>query len=217
MNRICSWTSVASFVSALVWLTVPGAAPAEAQQPMAPIVAAGSEPLEPGDALRLSFSREVEFNGDYPVDSRGMVNLPILGERSVAALPVDRLTDSLVVEYNRQIRNQTVQIDWLRRVRILGQVQVPGIYLVDPTMTVLDAVAMAGGVKPDGKLDGTKVLREGVEVRSDLRPETLVLEGVRSGDQIMVPQKSWFSRNSSFLIGTAVTSAIVIYTTIINN
>jgi protein involved in polysaccharide export with SLBB domain len=146
-----------------------------------------------------------------------MVNLPILGERRVSNVAAQTLVDSLVLEYDEQIRNQTVQIDWLRRIRILGEVQIPGLYLVDPTMTLLDAVALAGGVSADGKLDGTKILRDGVAVTSDLRAETLVFENVGSGDQVMVGKKSWFARNTGLVLGTLATLSIVIVTSVISN
>lgn len=212
MNRYSRWILIVFLPISLA--SAP--APVLAQQ-TAEGTAGGSDPLEPGDALRLSFSREVEFNGEYPVDSRGMVNLPILGERRVSNVAAQTLVDSLVLEYDEQIRNQTVQIDWLRRIRILGEVQIPGLYLVDPTMTLLDAVALAGGVSADGKLDGTKILRDGVAVTSDLRAETLVFENVGSGDQVMVGKKSWFARNTGLVLGTLATLSIVIVTSVISN
>jgi protein involved in polysaccharide export with SLBB domain len=211
VNRYVSWIVVVTLL--LLVSTPEPSLPQQANE----AATGASAPLEPGDALRLSFSREVEFNGDYPVDSRGMVNLPILGEQNVSDLAARELVDSLVIAYDQQIRNQTVQIDWLRRIRILGEVQQPGLYLVDPTMTLLDAVALAGGVSANGKLDGTKVLRDGVEVTSDLNSETLVLEDVRSGDQVMVAQKSWFARNTGLVLGTLTTLTIVVVTSIIRN
>jgi len=114
--------------------------------------AADKHPLIPGDAIRLAFWREPDFNGDYPVDENGSVVLPILGYRKVNGIPPADLKAILLDEYREQLRNQDVQITLLRRVRILGAVHEPGLYFVDPTMTLGDAVALAGGATGDGKV-----------------------------------------------------------------
>ena len=105
------------------------------------------EPLTPGDALKLSFWREPELNGQYEIDESGTTVLPILGTRNVTALPAGELKTKLTEEYGQELRNQEVQIVLLRRVRVLGEVNRPGLYYLDATMTLGDAIALAGSVK----------------------------------------------------------------------
>lgn len=170
---------------------------------------ATSQPLQPGDALSVSFSMEPALNGIYYVDEGGRVNLPILGSRSVGTVPPAELKQALVDEYDGQLRNQTVQITWLRRVVVFGAVNVPGLYHVDGTMTLADAIALAGGATPIGKLDGVQIVRNGQVIQDDLPASTLVGQQIYSGDQITVPERSWVSRYAGVLIG-ATLSAITL-------
>jgi len=162
--------------------------------------------LEPGDAIRLAFWREPELSGEYPVDETGAVVLPFLGHRNVTGIPPATLKKQLLEEYGEQLQNQQVQLTLLRRVRVLGAVNVPGLYFVDPTMTLGDAIALAEGVASDGKLDDIKIFRDGEEIRSNLDSTVRVTDEVRSGDQILVPQRSWFNRNGAVIIASMVTA-----------
>lgn len=164
------------------------------------------EPLEPGDALKLNFWREPELSGQYEIDEAGMTVLPILGARDVTRPPAGELKLQLTDEYNREIRNQEVQITLLRRVRVLGEVNRPGLYYLDATMTLGDAVALAGSVTGQGKRNDIRIVRDGVEVNSNLSLSELALEQVTSGDEILVPERTWFSRYGAFLIGAVISA-----------
>ncbi len=164
------------------------------------------EPLEPGDALKLNFWREPELSGQYEIDEAGMTVLPILGARDVTTLPAGDLKRRLTDEYNQEIRNQEVQITLLRRVRVLGEVNQPGLYYLDATMTLGDAIALAGSVTSQGKQNDIRIVREGREVNSNLSLSELALEQVTSGDEILVPERSWFSRYGAILIGATISA-----------
>ena len=173
-------------------------------------------PLAPGDAIRIAFWREPELNGEYPVDETGMVVLPLLGARSVSSFAPAQLKTQLTDDYAKELRTpDDVQIVLLRRVRVLGAVKEPGLFLVDPTMTLGDAVALAGGATADGKLNGIRIMRGGLEVRADLDQSTPMAEHLRSGDQILVPQKSWLSRNTTLVIGGGLSAAALIIANLI--
>lgn len=164
------------------------------------------EPLEPGDALKLNFWREPELSGQYEIDEAGMTVLPLLGARDVTTLPAGELKRRLTDEYNQEIRNQEVQITLLRRVRVLGEVNQPGLYYLDATMTLGDAIALAGSVTSQGKQNDIRIVREGREVNSNLSLSELALEQVTSGDEILVPERSWFSRYGAILIGATISA-----------
>jgi polysaccharide export outer membrane protein len=168
-------------------------------------------PLEPGDAIEVRFSREPDQNGTYDVDQAGYVGLPFLGSRDVTGVPSSELHAGLIDAYQQQLRNQTVQVRLLRRVRVLGAVNNPGLYRVDATMTLADIIARAGGATDDGKLEDTRIQREDGTVRADVEGGAGVYS-LQSGDQVYVPLKSWFVRNSAVLAAgfmSAVTIIIV--------
>ena len=167
-------------------------------------------PLAPGDVIQLAFWREPQLGGDFPVDESGTVVLPLLGVRTVAQRPASELKRTLQEEYAQQVRNQEVRITLLRRVRILGAVKNPGLYRVDPTMTVVDALALAGGATEQGKLKGVRIYRDGKQVGAPLDPNAHLLPQLRSGDQIVVPERSWFARNGVYVVAAGISAVGII-------
>lgn len=174
----------------------------------APSAAASSEydtsPLRPGDAIRVDFSMEPDQSGTYRVDPSGEVPLPFLGARTVTETEPALLRKELKSAYDEQLRNQTVEIRLLRRVRVLGAVANPGLYDVDATMSLADLVAEAGGTTPRGSLDDVRIVRDGGSVRTNLEDSRRVFATLESGDHVLVPERSWFARHSSSLIGAGV-------------
>jgi protein involved in polysaccharide export with SLBB domain len=180
-------------------------------------LAASDEPLRPGDRLRVSFSEERTLDGEFSVDESYRAALPLLGQTSVRDLAGTALRDSLMRAYEGQVRNQSVQVVLLRRVRVLGEVETPGLYHVDPTMTLLDAIALAGGPTPLGRLDDVDNIRDGRMVAQNIDTNDLVGSFVRSGDQIMVPQRSWLSRNAPWVVGGTVSATAILVTILLNS
>ena len=173
--------------------------------------AGGTEaPLIPGDEIRVSFSEEPVLNGQFAIDETGVVSLPLLGAVSVTNQPANELKTDLLKEYGERTRNQSVQVIYLRRVRILGEVRAPGLYFVDPTMTFDDAIALAGGATEVGNLENVRLVRDGREVVDGLDVSLSIPASMQSGDQIFVPKTSWFSRYGAVLIGAGISALGVI-------
>lgn len=171
--------------------------------------------LRPGDAVRVAVWREPDLSGEFQLDQRGYATFPKLGPVLVAALHPDSIRPALVAEYAKYLVNPSVEVVPLRRVSVLGAVAKPGLYPVDPTMTLADAVALAGGAAPDGKRDVVELRRGDEVVVARFEPGTPVSRThLRSGDQLWVPQKGWLSRNpwifTSVLAAAATIGAVVI-------
>jgi polysaccharide export outer membrane protein len=182
-----------------------------------PLAAQGSaNGLQPGDAIRLKIWREPDLSGDFQVDERGDVVFPRLGPMRVSHLGADSLKNLLVLTYATYLRDPSIEVSLLRRVNVQGAVRNPGLYQVDQTQTIADVLAQAGGATPDGKPDRVELLRDGVRTGIRLQKDTRLFgSAVHSGDQLWVPQRSWFSRNSGPLIGAGITATVVIITTLI--
>jgi protein involved in polysaccharide export with SLBB domain len=119
----------------------------------------------------------------------------------------------------RLFSNPFVTITPLFRVAVLGHVRSPGLYTVDPTLSVLDLVALAGGPTPAANTDKITVYRSGaasyVNYEDEaLRGRTLAEVGVRSGDEVMVPRK-WFAREDWFLVLQLMTLALTTATFVV--
>lgn len=198
----------------LVLLARLAPAPAAAQSPAADVAT-----LQPGDLVRVLIWQEKDLSGEFLVDEQGKVTLPLLGERQAAGVPIPQLRESLVREYQAQLRNPSITITPLRRVNVLGEVNKPGVYPVDLTVTLLEVVGLAGGVNPQGDLRRIQIVRrDGTVLQERVRAETeLLATGIRSGDQVFVGRRSWVDRNSGpllaaviSLVGSAVSTIIIV-------
>jgi polysaccharide biosynthesis/export protein len=181
-----------------------------AQQATTPVAATvdRADVLRPGDIVRLNVWREETFSGEYMVDGSGRVVLPRLGAVEVEGVPTAELRARILEGLARYLRNPSVEVVFLRRITIHGAVTNAGLYPVDPTMTVLDALALAGGARPEGRLDRMELIRADGEVVTV--PTTGVQMGelrVRSGDQLFVPEQGWFRRNS-MLVATGLSATV---------
>lgn len=104
--------------------------------------------LGTGDKLRIAVFEEPELSGDFDVDSSGSISLPLIGEvttngldpRDLEARIIEQLRDGYLI--NPQV---TVKVLEYRPFYILGGVRTPGSYPYVNGMTVLNAVALAGG------------------------------------------------------------------------
>jgi polysaccharide export outer membrane protein len=194
-------------IAAIVAVSLAAAASAAAQATGGgPGGGDASAPLQPGDAVRLGFWREPALSGEYAVDESGTVVLPYLGGRSVTGVDPLALRRRLAEEYAGVLENQEVQIGLLRRIRILGAVRNPGLYRVDATMTIADALALAGGLAPNGRAGDIRILRAGETIPVDLAGGAPAGLALRSGDQITVAEAGWFARNSGALLGAAISA-----------
>jgi polysaccharide export outer membrane protein len=165
-----------------------------------------------GDLIRLKIWREPDMSGDFTVDEGGVATLPRLGPIRVGNLPADSLKRTLVRSYSKYLRDPAVDITVLRRITVLGAVRTPNVYHVEPTMTVADALALAGGAAPNGKVDEVELRRRdrGAPVKLT-RGTRLADTPIRSGDELYVPQRSWVSRNAPLVFGAVGTTISVLY------
>jgi len=92
--------------------------------------------LLPGDVVRIQIWREEDLSGEFQLDEGGTVVLPLLGPKAVMGISPDRLRDQLTDEYADYLVNTAVNVTLLRRIAVLGEVRVPGVYTIDATNSV---------------------------------------------------------------------------------
>jgi polysaccharide biosynthesis/export protein len=203
---------VSALYATLVLLLLPAAVGAQASGGVAAnagtaptaLDTALAEEARPGDLVRIRIWQEDDLSGEFPVEETGHVVLPRLGPVDVRGLAPDALRTDLMERYEAFLPHSSISIVVLRRVQILGAVRNPGLYSVEPTMTVSDALALAGGITNRGK-SRIDLVRGGQRISADLSSETPIAGSpLRSGDQLHVPERGWFSRN-----GAIVSAAIV--------
>jgi protein involved in polysaccharide export with SLBB domain len=171
--------------------------------------------LRAGDVIRLRIWREPDLSGDFPVDETGVAVFPKIGAYAVRHDSPETLKAKLVNAYQVYLRNPSIDVTLLRRVNVLGAVRNPGLYPVDATMTVADALALAGGTTPDGHPDKVELVRNGERLTVRVSRRTRIVESpIRSGDQLYVPERSWVSRNAGLVaagLSASVTLALALF------
>lgn len=185
-------------------------APAQSSAP----AAAPSDNPRPGDIVRLTIWREPDMSGEFRIDENGVVVLPRLGRMRVVDDSPEVLERKLVREYERFLQHSSIDVTLLRRVQVLGAVRNPGLYPVDATMSVADALALAGGATSEGNPRRVQLVRDGERIGVKLNADTpLASAQIRSGDQLFVPERSWYIRNSGVVAAalTATTSLIIAF------
>jgi polysaccharide export outer membrane protein len=166
--------------------------------------------------VRLKIWREPDLSGEFQVDERGEVVFPKIGPMLVTRLSADSLKTLLVTTYATYLRDPSVDVTLLRRVNVLGAVRSPGLYQVDQTKTIADVLAQAGGATPDGKPDQVELRRGGTASGIRLTRDTHLFESpIQSGDQLWVPQRSWFARNSGPLVAAGITATAIVIATLL--
>jgi protein involved in polysaccharide export with SLBB domain len=181
--------------------------PAIAQDAATPADDGVNPVLQPGDKVRLRIWREPDLSGEFAVDERGVVVFPKIGPVAVGRLTTDSVKSLLVANYTQFLQNPSVEVVFLRRINVLGWVKNPGLYYVDPTMTLADALALAGGVNPDGNSKKIALYRDGAPVAEGLSEQSLLTDlPLHSGDQLRVPQRSWLSRNAAVVVGATISA-----------
>jgi len=141
------------------------------------------------------------------VSQTGMINLPLLGELSVTGSTVSGLEEKLRQLYDKYIYNPQVGVlvsDFRQKVSIIGAVHKPGDFVISGPKTLIDLLAMAGGVTPAA---GTQVhlYRRGPNGHENYVIDLLVLasnpgsyndkninQPLQAGDVVNVPQAGMF-------------------------
>ncbi len=196
-------------VALCTWLALGAVLPHEshAQQAPSPQLAT----LGPGDGLRLRIYREPDLSGEYVVDERGVVVLPKIGEWRVTGIPADSVRGAIRAALRQFLATESIEITPFRRVAVTGAVLKPGLYPVDPSMSVADALILAGGVSPTGKERVVELRTAGAQNGRKISAEMRVWDtGAGGTQQLHVPQKPWAQRNGTLLVSLTISAITAI-------
>ena len=116
------------------------------------------------DVLAINVWKEAEISRSVPVRSDGKISLPLAGEVQAAG----QTPRQLEVEIAKRLQNYisepevTVIVQQInsQKFNILGQVVKPGSYPLTNSLTILDAIAVAGGFRDFAKKKSIYILRQ---------------------------------------------------------
>ena len=162
--------------------------------------------LRPGDVLQIVVWGQTEYSGSFKVDETGRIPYPVIGAIDTRGKTMAQIRNEIRVALSQIFNAPFVTVTPQFNIAVLGEVRNPGLFSVDPTQTVLDIVAMAGGPNSNGNINKIRLLRGGQTL--DLRLErdrvgalTLQEVGLRSGDQIMVARRGFTGDDLRMLLG----------------
>jgi protein involved in polysaccharide export with SLBB domain len=187
--------------TALFLLLLALAVPAGAQTPS---TGAGYG-IKPGDQIVTDFftaggERLQSVQGERIVDRDGNVYFPYVGTVHVEGLDAGGIRDLLIRKFQPFYNDPVITVNVQLRVNVTGVVPAPGHYLLDPTSTIVDALATAGGAGGEiainnnvaGDPSEVRLIRtDGETMLLDLRPDNADPDVlgmlIQSGDWIHVP------------------------------
>lgn len=167
----------------------------------AAVVVAGDYVIGPDDVLAINVWKENEISQEVPVRPDGKVSLPLIGDVQASGLTPQGLQQSIRARLASYLVNPTVTV-MVREARshrfnVVGEVQHPGSYVLGQPLTVLDALATAGGFRDFAKTGSIYVLRlhgEGNHERLAFNYKQVISGrnlgqniSLRPGDTVVVP------------------------------
>lgn len=157
--------------------------------------------IGPGDLLRISVLREPELGEQVRVLDSGNITLPLIGDVHVAGLDPGAAANTIAALYLRENYLKHPDVDVFVQqydsapVSVLGQVRNPGTYMITAPRTLLDLLAMAGGLTPVAdrhimieRGPGAKQREERVFLSNRSHDALMANVIIDPGDRILVPK-----------------------------
>jgi polysaccharide export outer membrane protein len=177
------------FVFAIAGISAGVSVPASAQTPPSTSSAA-SYILGPNDRIRLKVYGENDISGEYEIDNTGQVSIPLAGHIRAAGATTRQLEKSIASALSKGIVRDprvNVEIAQYRPYYILGEVKKSGEYPYRHGLTVMDAVASAGGFTYRANENKVVLRRSGAGAEETFPLDAPVL--VFPGDNIRIPER----------------------------
>jgi polysaccharide export outer membrane protein len=109
--------------------------------------------IEPLDALRLSVFQVPDLSGDFEVDLKGNIVLPLVGTVKAAGLTQEELQADVQKRLRKYMKDPVVSLAVKpsvgRSITVDGAVRQPGIFPIKGSLTLIQAIALARGLEQD--------------------------------------------------------------------
>lgn len=162
---------------------------------------APEERLGIDDVFEVRVFAEPDLSGAYRISADGTIDYPLVGRLSVAGMRSGDIQELLTTKLkDGYLKNPQVSLmvkEWnSRKVSVIGQVQKPGAVAYFPNMTIVDAIAAAGGFTGIASKNAVTLRRESKgSVESRNCPVADISEGrapnvvLRPGDILVVEER----------------------------
>ncbi|MFH0725717.1 MAG: polysaccharide biosynthesis/export family protein [Pseudomonadota bacterium] len=117
-----------------------------------------------GDVIQISVWKDESLSKVLPILPDGMINFPLIGRIKAAGKTVQVLETEMDDQLARYVPDPFVDISVQQAnsmlIYMIGRINQPGRYPLQGNMTILQALAMAGGLNPFAKKDSVQIIRE---------------------------------------------------------
>jgi polysaccharide export outer membrane protein len=154
--------------------------------------------ISPGDKLRIEVYRDQQLSQSLQVRPDGKITLPLLGDLQASGLTPIELRDQVATSLKEYVTNPVVTVIVTEAVAptvfVMGEVNNPGSIAMQGPMSVMQALAMAGGFKDFANTKNIRILRHskrGTQTLPFNYKDALKGEGemvmLAPGDTVIVP------------------------------
>lgn len=139
--------------------------------------------LGPNDRIRITVFGQPTLTGEYTLDGNGVLAFPLIGNVESNGMTTSQLQQTIASRLDPDyLRNPSVSAEVITRrpFYVVGEVKKPGNFPYVTDMTVLQAVAMAGGYTYRARQNKPLIKRmdaSGRLVAIEARPETKIQPG----------------------------------------
>ena len=120
-----------------------------------------------GDSVEFAVYQHDELKRSVKIDTSGKVMFPLIGDIQVAGKNIFTLRDELKEHYSVYLVDPqitvTVTATSSKKFMVLGEVNSPGVFTIDTNLTIIEAIAQAGGMTNEAKQNKVIVIRRGKE------------------------------------------------------
>lgn len=138
--------------------------PVEAAAMVAPETTRGR--VQPGDEISVEVFREPDFSGTFRVNQDGLIRHPLMGSLQLEGLTAKEVEDKITADLAARFLVDprvvvTLAHEQQSRIVLLGEVKRPGVYdyPVGESLTLLEAIAKAGGFTDLASVDRVRLVR----------------------------------------------------------
>ena len=136
--------------------------------------------LGSGDKIKVTVFGHVDMSGEFSVAGNGSVSLPFIGSVKAGGMTINELEHAIVSRLTPDyLINPRVSVEVLnfRPFDIIGEVTKPGSYPYRSGMTVINAIAMAGGFTYRAKENEFRIKRASSGKTEPAKRNTAVYPG----------------------------------------
>lgn len=167
------------------------------QAPAAPTIA-DEYRMGAGDKLRIEVYKDPQLSQSAQVRPDGKVTLPLVGDLMASGFTPIELRDAIAAKLKEYVTNPTVTVIVVEATAamayVMGEVNHPGAVNLQAPLTIMQALALAGGLKDFADAKNIRVLRKGpsgVQTITFNYKEAMKSAGapvyLRPGDTVVVP------------------------------